>query len=265
MSSPKSPSVAKHVCNPYQDGKKNVCPHNANFAVKWRRKNWNNCFAPHTRMILVCHGRLTIRRHVHRPMKVLVRVMPIQIQTHMKHSLKYEHIKCVKLSCWPQPSHLSERTAVQTFWHRGRCVWTGLGCGLSKSNSLLQSAWWVGGRFEVEKSRRPTHPPLEEKTSGKQEWTLCPEMNASFLNMSINDSSMNKFSFTVKLSVLATTKSSEWTHCSANFLTSGAMRLDTPFLLSIASHELAFQQLKASWSFHRLITTSSQHRVVKLP
>lgn len=89
------PSVAKHVCNPYQDGKKNVCPHNPNFAVKWRRKNWNNCFAPHTRLILVCHGRLTIRRHVHRPMKVLVRVMPIQIQTHMKHSLKFEHIKCV--------------------------------------------------------------------------------------------------------------------------------------------------------------------------
>ena len=50
------PSVAKHFCN---QGKKNHCPHRVKIAVKWRRKNWNNWIAPHTRLILICHERLT--------------------------------------------------------------------------------------------------------------------------------------------------------------------------------------------------------------
>ena len=75
----------------------------------------------------------------------------------MNQTEKFVKLQLLATTAMPK-RHVSASIKVLLFGQRGPSGWTGCGSGPKPVKKILG---WVGGRFGVIKTQRPTHPPLE--------------------------------------------------------------------------------------------------------
>ena len=136
--------------------------------------------------------------------------MVLRVYIINKYIILYQYIYITYITytssfnCWPQlpcQTVMSVQAFKSTapFWTVGQCGWTGYGSG----HTCQVKQGWVGGRFGVIKTQRPTHPPLERNSEDHIEECCDPKCYIS--KQTHHDDLMSKLSCIVKLQLLATT------------------------------------------------------------